>query len=91
MARVLSIEFTVTPFHDDAGKIIGIAAIMRDVTKRFEEMKALRQRAPWLKRKSEGHRHCEKRSVEASSRVQCACNWLELLRRYASRNDGGPS
>jgi PAS domain S-box-containing protein len=41
----LSIEFTITPFHDDAGKIIGIAAIMRDVTKRFEEMKALRQRA----------------------------------------------
>ena len=41
----LSIEFTVTPFHDEAGKIIGIAAVMRDVTKRFEEMKALRQRA----------------------------------------------
>ncbi len=41
----ISIEFTVAPFHDDAGKMVGIAAVMRDVTKRFEEMKALRQRA----------------------------------------------
>ena len=41
----ISIEFTVTPFHDTAGRMLGIAAIMRDVTKRFEEMKALRQRA----------------------------------------------
>ncbi len=38
----ISIEFTVTPFHDAAGKMLGIAAVMRDVTKRFEEMKALR-------------------------------------------------
>ena len=41
----ISIEFTVTPFHDQSGRIFGIAAIMRDATKRFEEMKALRQRA----------------------------------------------
>lgn len=41
----ISIEFTITPFHDEAGKMVGIAAVMRDVTKRFEEMKALRQRA----------------------------------------------
>jgi PAS domain S-box-containing protein len=41
----ISIEFTVTPFHDAAGRMLGIAAIMRDVTKHFEEMKALRQRA----------------------------------------------
>jgi PAS domain S-box-containing protein len=39
----ISIEFTVLPFRDDAGHIVGIAAILRDVTKRFEEMKALRQ------------------------------------------------
>ncbi len=38
----VSIEFTVTPFHDAAGNMLGIAAIMRDVTKKFEEMKALR-------------------------------------------------
>jgi PAS domain S-box-containing protein len=41
----ISIEFTITPFRDTAGKMLGIAAIMRDVSKRFEEMKALRQRA----------------------------------------------
>jgi len=41
----LSIEFTIVPFHDDAGHIAGIAAVMRDVTARFEEMKALRNRA----------------------------------------------
>jgi PAS domain S-box-containing protein len=39
----ISIEFTVLPFRDDAGHIVGIAAILRDVTKRFEEVKALRQ------------------------------------------------
>jgi hypothetical protein len=42
----LSVEFTILPFHDDAGRMIGIAAVMRDVTARFEEMKALRKRAP---------------------------------------------
>jgi PAS domain S-box-containing protein len=41
----ISVEFTITPFRDASGMILGIAAIMRDVTARFEEMKALRQRA----------------------------------------------
>jgi PAS domain S-box-containing protein len=41
----ISVEFMIVPFHDDAGRMVGIAAIMRDVTKRFEEMKALRTRA----------------------------------------------
>lgn len=40
----LSVEFTIVPFRDATGKILGIAAILRDVTKRFEEMKALRAR-----------------------------------------------
>lgn len=40
----ISIEFTVLPFRDAGGGMAGIAAIMRDVTKRFEEMKALRQK-----------------------------------------------
>jgi PAS domain S-box-containing protein len=39
----ISIEFTVLPFRDEAGRMVGIAAILRDVTKRFEEMKALRR------------------------------------------------
>jgi PAS domain S-box-containing protein len=39
----ISVEFTIVPFHDEGGKMAGIAAILRDVTKRFEETKALRK------------------------------------------------
>ena len=39
----ISVEFTIVPFTDDAGRMIGIAAIMRDVTARFEELRALRK------------------------------------------------
>lgn len=38
----ISVEFTILPFHDRTGRTLGIAATLRDVTKRFEEMKALR-------------------------------------------------
>ena len=41
----LSIEFTVLPLKDEAGAMAGMAAILRDVTARFEEMRALRQKA----------------------------------------------
>jgi PAS domain S-box-containing protein len=41
----LSTEFSIVPFRDQLGKMVGIAAIMRDVTKRFEEMRALRKAA----------------------------------------------
>jgi PAS domain S-box-containing protein len=40
----ISIEFTIVPLHDDAGALIGLAAILRDVTKRFEEMRALKRK-----------------------------------------------
>ena len=39
----ISIEFTVLPFHDETGRMIGVAAILRDVTKRFEELRSLRR------------------------------------------------
>jgi PAS domain S-box-containing protein len=39
----VSIEFTIVPFRDGAGRMVGIASILRDVTKRFEEMKDLRR------------------------------------------------
>lgn len=39
----ISVEFTVVPFTDDAGTMIGIAAVMRDATARFEETRALRK------------------------------------------------
>jgi PAS domain S-box-containing protein len=41
----VSLEFTVAIIRNDAGEMIGIAAVLRDVTKRFEEMKALRKQA----------------------------------------------
>src|SRR5215469_69983 len=36
----ISVEFTIAPFTDNAGRMIGIAAIMRDATTRFEELRA---------------------------------------------------
>lgn len=48
--RRLSIEFTVLPIANDAGGLDGIAAIMRDATQRFEEMKRLRQELAAAKR-----------------------------------------
>src|SRR5205085_4624060 len=47
--RQISVEFTILPFHDAAGGLIGIAAILRDVTRRFEEMRALRRELAGLK------------------------------------------
>ena len=41
--RRISIEFTILPFRNQAGQMTGIAAILRDVTTRFEEMQALRR------------------------------------------------
>jgi len=41
----ISIEFTILPFRDKAGRTLGMAATLRDVTKRYEEMKALRAAA----------------------------------------------
>jgi PAS domain S-box-containing protein len=41
----ISVEFSILPFRDRAGRILGIAATLRDVTKQFEEMKALRKEA----------------------------------------------
>ncbi len=45
----LSVEFTIVPFADAAGRMTGIAAIMRDGTARFEEMRALRKELATLK------------------------------------------
>lgn len=39
----ISIEFTIVPFHRADGSMDGIASVMRDVTARFEEMRALRR------------------------------------------------
>lgn len=39
----ISIEFTIIALKDAEGRIGGLAAVMRDVTARFEEVKALRR------------------------------------------------
>lgn len=40
----ISVEFTITPLRDAAGQIIGMAAVMRDVTKQFQELRALKRK-----------------------------------------------
>jgi PAS domain S-box-containing protein len=39
----VSLEFTIVPFRDETGQLEGMAAILRDVTTRFEEMRTLRR------------------------------------------------
>ena len=40
----ISVGFTITPIKDETGKLIGMAAVMRDVTKQFQEMRELKRR-----------------------------------------------
>ena len=40
----VSLEFTIVPLRDETGQMIGMAAIMRDVSVRFEEMHVVRQK-----------------------------------------------
>lgn len=42
--RRISVEFTIVLLHGDGGKVSGIAAILRDVTDRFQELRRLRRR-----------------------------------------------
>ncbi len=42
--RRISVEFTIVPIRDAGGAMTGMAAILRDVTARFEEMRTLRRR-----------------------------------------------
>ena len=45
----ISVEFTILPVSDAAGAVRGIAAFLRDVTPRFEELRALRRELAALK------------------------------------------
>jgi PAS domain S-box-containing protein len=42
--RSLSLEFTITHLRAGPDRLIGLVAIMRDVTKRFEETRALKRK-----------------------------------------------
>lgn len=52
--RQISVEFTILPFHGESGAMRGIAAFLRDVTARFEEVRALRRELAALKAQSQG-------------------------------------
>ena len=41
----ISVEFTIVPVRDANGRMEGIIALLRDVTARFQELRALRQLA----------------------------------------------
>jgi PAS domain S-box-containing protein len=45
----ISVEFTILPVQDETGRLLGIAAYLRDATARFEEMRALRRELAVLK------------------------------------------
>ena len=45
----ISVEFTIVPLQNN-GQMIGMAAIMRDVTRRFEEMRALKRKLAELEK-----------------------------------------
>jgi len=51
----VSIEFSILPFRDRQGHLIGVVAILRDVSKRFAEIKTLREEVAALRKRSEGN------------------------------------
>jgi PAS domain S-box-containing protein len=65
--RRISIEFTIVPFRNIDGIMIGIAAVLRDVTKRFNEMKDLREQVRSLQRRLEEAHACHSGNVETGS------------------------
>jgi hypothetical protein len=50
--RRLSIEFTVIPLHDVAGRMTGIASVIRDVSERWQKEQSLRKRLAELESRS---------------------------------------
>jgi hypothetical protein len=48
----ISIEFTILAVKDETGAAIGMGAIIRDVTKRFDEIRPLKRRIAEIERAS---------------------------------------
>jgi PAS domain S-box-containing protein len=48
--RRISVEFTIIVLRDSANAMVGMAAILRDVTSRFEETRSLRRRVAELEK-----------------------------------------
>jgi hypothetical protein len=49
----VSLEFTITPLLGEHGQMSGMAAILRDVTARFEELRGLKQKVARLMQSAE--------------------------------------
>lgn len=49
----VSLEFTITPLRDSHGRMSGMAAILRDITVRFEELRRLKQKVAEFTRSAE--------------------------------------
>jgi PAS domain S-box-containing protein len=49
----LSIEFRLTLLKDEKGKLLGAAAIMRDVSERWQQERALKERLSTLEAREE--------------------------------------
>ncbi|MDJ0389124.1 hypothetical protein QMO56_13455 [Roseomonas sp. E05] len=45
----ISLEFTIVPVPGEDGRIEGMIAVLRDVSRRFEELRALRRELAALK------------------------------------------
>lgn len=45
----ISVEFTIVPFRGDGGQMVGIAAVLRDVTSRFEQVRTLQRELAQLR------------------------------------------
>lgn len=52
----ISVEFTIVTLKDETGTITGLAAVMRDVTVRFNEIKALKQKLAQASRTDQGQK-----------------------------------
>ncbi|MCJ8142502.1 hypothetical protein MKI84_06195 [Ancylobacter sp. A5.8] len=50
----LSLEFTIVLLKDSGGRVTGMASVLRDVTKRFEEMRALKKELARLEERLPG-------------------------------------
>lgn len=51
---LVSIEFSILPFQDREGRMLGVAAVLRDVSARFAEIKSLRKEVAELRKQVAG-------------------------------------
>ncbi|WP_328805784.1 PAS domain-containing protein [Sabulicella rubraurantiaca] len=49
----ISLEFTIVPLHAPDGQMEGMAAILRDVTRRFEQVRALRHELAEIRKRTD--------------------------------------